>query len=167
MKVCVVGAGAIGGLLGVRLANSGHDVSLIARGPHLSAIQSQGIKLVQDGEEIVANNVVATSDITELDIQDVVILALKAHQISPIVDQLPGLFGKDSVMVTLQNGIPWWYFQKLPGEYADGQLGLHGHRVPGLDAQGVVRPRAPDQRSLARSARGRTRAPGNLETGPF
>jgi len=119
MKVCVVGAGAIGGFLGVRLANSGHDVSLIARGPHLAAIQSQGIKLIQDGEEMVANNVAATSNMNELGAQDVVILALKAHQIAPIVDQLPGLFGKDSVMVTLQNGIPWWYFQKLPGEYAD------------------------------------------------
>jgi 2-dehydropantoate 2-reductase len=119
MKVCVVGAGAIGGFLGARLANTGHDVSLIARGPHLAAIQSQGIKLVQNGEEIIANNVVATSDITELDAQDVVILALKSHQIAPIVNQLPGLFGTDTVMVTLQNGIPWWYFQKLPGEYVD------------------------------------------------
>ncbi|WP_424946413.1 2-dehydropantoate 2-reductase [Candidatus Spongiihabitans sp.] len=113
MKICVVGAGAIGGFLGVRLAHAGHAVSLIARGPHLAAIQSNGLKLIQDGEERVADNVVATSDISELNAQDVVIMALKAHQIAAIVDQLPHLFGEDTVMVTVQNGIPWWYFQNL------------------------------------------------------
>jgi 2-dehydropantoate 2-reductase len=131
MKVCVVGAGAIGGLLGARLANSGHDVSLIARGPHLAAIQAHGIKLIQDGEEIVANNVIATHDITELGVQDVILLALKAHQIAAIVDLLPGLFGKESVMVTLQNGIPWWYFQKIPGEFT-------GRTVETVDPGGIL-----------------------------
>ena len=119
MKICVVGAGAIGGFLGVRLADAGHAVSLVARGPHLAAIQSSGLKLIQDGEEMVARNVVATSDISELGPQDVVIMALKAHQIAGIVDQLSSLFDNDTVMVTLQNGIPWWYFQNLGGEYAD------------------------------------------------
>jgi 2-dehydropantoate 2-reductase len=131
MKVCVVGAGAIGGLLGARLANSGHDVSLIARGPHLAAIQAHGIKLIQDGEEIVADNVIATHDITELGVQDVILLALKAHQIAAIVDLLPGLFGKESVMVTLQNGIPWWYFQKIPGEFT-------GRTVETVDPGGIL-----------------------------
>lgn len=119
MKVCVVGAGAIGGLLGVRIAQIGHDVSLIARGLHLAAIKSSGLKLIQGEEELVAREVVATDDISELGPQDVVLLALKSHQISGIVDKLPSLFGEETVLVTLQNGIPWWYFQKLHGEYAN------------------------------------------------
>ena len=117
MKICVVGAGAIGGLIGARLAQHGHEVSLIARGPHLAAIKDNGLKLIQDGEEIIARNVVATDDIAELRIQDLVIMALKGHQIAAVLDKLPNLLGPETVMVTLQNGIPWWYFQKLPGTY--------------------------------------------------
>ena len=117
MKICVVGAGAIGGLMGVRLAQSGHQVSLIARGAHLEAIREKGLTLIQDGEEIVAKDVVATDDISELDHQDVVLLALKSHQIVSVLDKLPTLIGPDTVMVTLQNGIPWWYFQKLSGAF--------------------------------------------------
>ncbi len=117
MKICVVGAGAIGGFMGARLAQHDHEVSLIARGPHLAAIREKGLKLIQDGEEIVARNVIATDDIADLGVQDVVLLALKSHQINAVLDKLPGLLGPDTVMVTLQNGIPWWYFQKLPGAY--------------------------------------------------
>ena len=117
MKICVVGAGAIGGFLGARLAQQNHDVSLIARGPHLAAIKANGLKLIQDDEEIVAKNVTATDDINDLGVQDIVLLALKSHQIGSILDKLPTLIGPDTVMVTLQNGIPWWYFQKLGGEY--------------------------------------------------
>jgi len=117
MKICVVGAGAIGGFMGARLAQYDHEVSLIARGPHLAAIQANGLKLVQDGEEIVANNVIATDDIAELGVQDVVLMALKSHQIHAVLDKLPNIIGPKTVMVTLQNGIPWWYFQKLTGDY--------------------------------------------------
>jgi len=117
MKICVVGAGAIGGFMGVRLAQQNHEVSLIARGPHLAAIQKNGLKLIQDGEEIIARNVTATDNISDLGVQDVVLLALKSHQISSVMDKLPVLIGPDTVMVTLQNGIPWWYFQKLSGKY--------------------------------------------------
>lgn len=117
MKVCVVGAGAIGGYLGVRIAEQGHQVSLIARGPHLAAIKERGLTLRQQGEETNVRNVLATSDMTECGVQDVVLLALKAHQISPIVDALKTLLGPDTVLVTLQNGIPWWYFQGNRGEY--------------------------------------------------
>ena len=121
MKICVVGAGAIGGYLAVRLAGVGHDVSVIARGPHLAAIRANGLKLIEaDGvAEQVATNLVATDRITDLDAQDIVLLALKAHQIEAVVDDLPRLFGSETVMITLQNGIPWWYFQKLGGEYAN------------------------------------------------
>ena len=119
MKICVVGAGAIGGFMGARLAQQDHEISLIARGPHLAAIRQDGLRLLQDNEEIVARNVVATDDIGELPVQDVVLLALKSHQIVSVLDRLPGIIGPETVMVTLQNGIPWWYFQKLPGTYED------------------------------------------------
>ncbi len=118
MKICVVGAGAIGGYMAVRLANAGHEVSAIARGPHLAAIKANGMTLVEgDDRQVAAMR--ATDQITDLDAQDVVLLALKAHQIAPVVDQLPSLFGPDTVLVTLQNGIPWWYFQKLEGPYTN------------------------------------------------
>ena len=119
MKICVVGAGAIGGYLAVRLAKAGHDVSVIARGPHLAAIRAKGLKLVEDEQELTADNLTATDRIRDLGTQDVVLLALKAHQIGPVAGDLPTLFGPDTIMVTLQNGIPWWYFQKLGGPYAD------------------------------------------------
>ncbi len=117
MKICVVGAGAIGGLMGAQLAQQGHEMALIARGPHLMAIQKEGLTLHKDGEVIVARDVVATDDLDELPVQDVVLLTLKSHQIAAVVDKLSRIIGPDTVMVTLQNGIPWWYFQKLPGVY--------------------------------------------------
>ena len=131
MKVCVIGAGAIGGLLGARLAEAGQSVSLVARGPHLAAIRAHGLKLVEADGEIIADKVTATDDLAELGVQDVILLALKSHQISAVVEQLPGLFGDDTVMVTLQNGIPWWYFQKQTGEYA-------GRTVTAVDPGGVL-----------------------------
>jgi len=131
MKICVVGAGAIGGFMGVRLAKAGNEVSLIARGPHLTAIREKGLTLIQDGEEIIADNVFATDDIAELGHQDIVLLALKSHQIGSVLDKLPSLIGPDTVMVTLQNGIPWWYFQGLSGEYEN-------HNVETVDAGGLL-----------------------------
>ena len=131
MKICVVGAGAIGGFMGARLAQQDHEVSLIARGPHLAAIKQNGLKLIQDGEETIADNVIATDDINNLDVQDIVLLALKSHQIAAVIDKLPTLIGPDTVMVTLQNGIPWWYFQKLEGEYS-------GQGVETVDPGGVL-----------------------------
>jgi len=117
MKVCVIGAGAIGGYMGVRIAEQGHEVSLVARGPHLAAIRKNGLTLRQGGRESCVRNVFASDDIAECGPQDVVLLTLKAHQIIPVIDDLPALFGPDTAMVTLQNGIPWWYFQGNGGEY--------------------------------------------------
>jgi len=139
MKVCVVGAGAIGGYMAVRIAACGHDVSVIARGPHLRAIREKGLKLVEAEREVVATNLVATDAIRDLEPQDLVLLALKAHQIEAVVDDLQALFGPETVMVTLQNGIPWWYFQKLGGPYAD-------RVVRTVDPNGVLFDRiAPDR----------------------
>lgn len=131
MKVCVVGAGAIGGLIGARLAQAGHQLSLIARGPHLAAIQANGLKLLMDGEEIVVRDVHATSQLSEIPEQDVVFLALKAHQIAGIAEDLAAMLGPNTTLVTLQNGIPWWYFQKLGGEF-------EGRVVSTVDPGGVI-----------------------------
>ena len=119
MKVCIVGAGAIGGYMAVRIANAGHNVSVIARGPHLAAIKDRGMKLIEGNDEFVADNLTATEFVGELGPMDVVLLALKAHQIVPIVNDMSVLLGPNTVIVTLQNGIPWWYFQNFAGDYAN------------------------------------------------
>ena len=119
MKVCIVGAGAIGGYMAVRIANAGHNVSVIARGPHLAAIKDRGMKLIEENDEFVAENLTATEFVGELGPMDVVLLALKAHQIVPIVNDMSVLLGPNTVIVTLQNGIPWWYFQNFAGDYAN------------------------------------------------
>ena len=117
MKVCVVGAGAIGGMMAAKLANSGHQLTVIARGAHLEAISNNGLKYIENGEELVISNLSATADMTEVTGQDLVLLGVKAHQIAPIADKLQDMLSDDGVIVTLQNGIPWWYFQKLAGAY--------------------------------------------------
>ena len=119
MKICVVGAGAIGGMLAVKLAKSGHQLSVIARGAHLDAIRNNGLKYIENGEESVVTDIVATADMAEVTDQDVVLLGVKAHQIEPIADKLTDMLSETGVIVTLQNGIPWWYFQQLEGEYCD------------------------------------------------
>ena len=119
MKICVVGAGAIGGMMAVRLARANHDVSVVARGPHLEAIRANGLRLLEADQQFVADKLVATNRINDLGPQDLVLLSLKAHQISVVVDDLPSLFSNDTVIVTLQNGIPWWYFQKFKGDYSN------------------------------------------------
>ena len=123
MRICIVGAGAIGGFLGARLALSGQDVTLIARGAHLAAIRRNGLKLVMaDGATHVAPGIRATDSFTEAGEHDVVVLALKAHQIAEVAASIPALMKKRATIVTVQNGIPWWYFQKLEGPYRDRRL---------------------------------------------
>jgi 2-dehydropantoate 2-reductase len=118
--------------MGVKLALSGEDVTLIARGPHLAAIQKQGLRLIsEDGSEHVASDLAATSHIPEAGTHDIVILALKAHQIEAVASQLPALFHPETLVVTVQNGIPWWYFQKHGGEH-------DGKRLRSLDPAGVL-----------------------------
>ncbi len=131
MKIAVVGAGAIGGLLAVRLANSGQDVTVIARGAHLAAIRASGLKLLHaDGREEVAR-VAATSDCAEAGVHDVVFLCVKANQIAAIAPAMRALYGAATPVVTMQNGLPWWYFQRLEGPYA-------GHRLKTADPDGVI-----------------------------
>ncbi|MEA5553249.1 2-dehydropantoate 2-reductase [Anabaena cylindrica UHCC 0172] len=132
MKICIVGAGAIGGYLGAKLILSGEEVTLIARGSHLEAIQKNGLKIIlADGSSQVANPVLATSDFTAIEPQDVVILAVKSNSVSAIAPFLPQLCHEQTMVVTAQNGIPWWYFRKHGGEY-------EGTRLNSLDSDGII-----------------------------
>ena len=113
MKIAIIGAGAIGGYVGVKLALAGEDVTFIVRGENLRAIRERGMRLVMhDGAEFTARNVRATDNYDEAGPQDVVILATKAHQVAAVAGELPRLFGPDTAVVTMQNGIPFWYFHK-------------------------------------------------------
>jgi len=130
MKFCIYGAGAIGGYLGAELALSGNQVTLIARGPHLKAIQKNGLTLVKEGESKTVD-VSCTDDPTEAGPQDYVIITLKAHSVSGIVEQMLPLLGPDTPVVTAQNGIPWWYFHKLQGSW-------EGHQLESADPGGRI-----------------------------
>lgn len=121
MKICIYGAGAIGGYLGVLLKLAGADVSLIARGAHLEAIRKNGLRL-QIGQEEKSAKMPATSDPKELGPQDYVIIALKAHQAWEVAEQMAPLLGKNTAVVTAQNGLPWWYFYGFEGQYADRRI---------------------------------------------
>ena len=126
MKVCVFGAGAIGGHVGALLTRQGLDVTLIARGPHLAAMQKDGLTLItEDGDEFVTRPH-CTDDPAGAGVQDYVLIALKAHSVPPIVDHMAPLLGPDTVVVPVVNGIPWWYFHRLDGPY-------EGHRITCVD----------------------------------
>ena len=133
MKVAIIGAGAIGGYVGVKLALVGEDVTFIVRGANLAAIRNKGMKLIlADGSEQVATNVRATNDYAEAGPQDLVILAMKAHQVEAVARDVPKLFGPDTVVVTMQNGIPYWYFHK------HGGAALESTRVTSVDPTGII-----------------------------
>jgi len=130
VRLAVVGAGAIGAYLGARLSLSGHDVSLIARGPHLRAMQANGVR-VRSPEGDFEARPVATDDYEEIGEVDFVFLTVKAHGLPEIVPRLLPLLGPETAVLTAQNGIPWWYFQKHGGP-------LEGRRIERLDPDGVV-----------------------------
>ncbi len=122
MKVCIYGAGAIGGYLGAGLALAeAADVSLVARGPHLAAMRENGLTLVKDGETRTAR-VTATDDPAALGEQDYVVVTLKAHSVPPALDGIRALLGPDTAVVWGVNGIPWWYFHSLDGPHRDTRL---------------------------------------------
>ena len=132
MRICIVGAGSIGGHLAVLLANAGNDVTVIARGPHLAAIRANGLKLLlDDGTEHVARGLRATDDLRAAGVQDLVILAVKANQVAAVAADLAALCHDDTVLVPMQNGIPWWYFQRHGGPH-------EGHCVRAVDPDGAI-----------------------------
>ncbi len=142
MKVAIIGAGAIGGYVGVKLALAGEDVTFIVRGANLTAIQHDGMKLIMaDGTEHIAANVKATNDYAQAGPQDIVILAMKAHQVEAVARDVPKLFGPGTVVVTMQNGIPYWYFSKHGGP-------LDGTQVQSVDPTGIVGEYIPASRVL-------------------
>ena len=132
MKICIVGAGAIGGMLGVKLALTGHEVTLILRGANLEAVRQNGLTLIEEnGNELNARPVLTTAVIAEAGPQDVIILGMKAHQVAPVAADLPALLNDGTRVVTMQNGIPWWYFHKLAGPW-------EGTPVKAVDPDGVI-----------------------------
>ena len=133
MKICIIGAGAIGGLLGVRWSLAGEDVTFVERpGPHLDAIKAHGLKLLMHGgEEFLARDLRITDDITKAGVQDVVVIGVKAYHIPAIAATMRTLFGPQTVVITIQNGIPWWYFHKHGGEF-------EGRRLESVDPSGEI-----------------------------
>jgi 2-dehydropantoate 2-reductase len=142
MKFCVVGAGAIGGFVGAKLAAAGEDVTFIARWKNLDAIRSRGMTVkYHDGSVIEATNVKATDSVASVGHVDCVILALKAHQVESVVHQLEPLFGPKTTVITMQNGIPFWYFVNHGGAHA-------GKRVESVDPRGVCLDGIPHDRII-------------------
>jgi 2-dehydropantoate 2-reductase len=132
MKFAVVGAGAIGGYLGARLARAGEEVTFIARNRNLEAIRAGGFRLLlEDGSEEHAPTATAVQHMAEAGPQDVVLLTVKAHQVVDLLPGLRALFGPQTVVVTMINGIPWWYFHKLAGAH-------EGRGLASVDPGGVL-----------------------------
>lgn len=142
MKICIIGAGAIGGLLAVKLAQCNQTVSLITRGLHLQVIKKNGIKLIDENgtEEIV--KIFATDSVSEVGIQDLIILAVKAHQIVEIVRDLPLICESNTMILSVQNGIPWWYFFKLGSPF-------DGLRLESVDPDGLIAENIPTNQVIA------------------
>jgi 2-dehydropantoate 2-reductase len=132
LKIAIIGVGAIGGYLGTRLAHAGNEVTFIARGANLDALRTRGIRLIMgDGSELAVPHVAATDDYGAAGPQDVVVLAMKAHQVEAAAPLVPKLFGPDTLVVPMQNGIPYWYFHRHPGE-------LEGTQVKSVDPNGII-----------------------------
>jgi 2-dehydropantoate 2-reductase len=130
MNVTVIGAGAIGGLLAAKLAAAGERVSVVARGEHLRAIRERGLVLKEGGEEVIAR-VDATDRIAEAGRPDLVVLAVKAHQLAPIAADVASILSPATMVLTAQNGIPWWYFFKHGGPH-------EGVRLKSVDPGGAI-----------------------------
>ena len=129
MKICIYGAGAIGGYMGAELSRCGANVSLIARGPHLAAMRENGLKL-RIGDEEHTTHPFCTDNPNDIGPQDFIIVTLKAHSVPNVVDAMQPLLGRDTALITAVNGVPWWYFYKLGGSY-------EGRRIESVDPGNV------------------------------
>jgi 2-dehydropantoate 2-reductase len=142
MKICVVGAGAIGGLLGARLAKAGEEVTLVARGPQLEALKTNGLRFIEeDGAEWTVTPK-AVGNIREAGPQDVIILGMKAHQVAAVVPDLESAYHPETIVLTAQNGIPYWYFMKHGGAEHEGKI------IESVDPGGVVAKGIPIERVI-------------------
>ena len=132
MKICIVGAGAIGGMVGVKLGLAGHTVSFVLRGANLAAVAANGMTLVEEnGTQLQMRPALVTEVLAQAGVQDLVILGMKAHQVAAAAPDLAALLHEGTRIVTMQNGIPWWYFHKLPGPYL-------GTTIQAVDPDGVI-----------------------------
>jgi 2-dehydropantoate 2-reductase len=132
VKIAVIGAGAIGGYLGAKLSRAGEEVTFIARNRNLEAINGRGFRLIlEDGSEEHAPNVRAVQRMAEAGVQDAVLLTVKAHQVRDLLAEMPALFGPRTMVVTMINGVPWWYFHKLAGPY-------QGRTLASVDPDGLI-----------------------------
>src|SRR5690242_4610059 len=140
MKICIYGAGAIGGLIAAWLARSGHEVSVVARGAHLEAIRKDGIK-VRDRSSgaLDAFRVRAESDPSKLGPQDYVIVAVKAQSLTEVSQKIPPLLSPSTSIVTAMNGVPWWFFDRLP-------FGAGKQKLESLDPEGQLARAMPTDR---------------------
>lgn len=132
MKICIAGAGAIGGFLAAKLGAAGHEVSVLARGAQLAAIAADGLRLIdRDAAELAHTHPKCADDPLVLGPQDCVILAVKAHSLADLVPRLAPLIGPDTPVVTAMNGIPWWFCTGVGGA-------LEGHRLKSVDPEGLL-----------------------------
>src|SRR5215831_9293363 len=138
MKICIYGAGAVGGLLAAWLSRAGHDVSVVARGKHLTAIQKDGLKVVS-GDKTEAFQIKAENDPKQLGPQDYVIVAVKAQSLGEVAVAIAPLLGPDTSVVTAMNGVPWWFFDRL--RFGEGKL-----RLESLDPGGTLARAMPTER---------------------
>ena len=122
MKVCIFGAGAIGGYVAGKLAQTDTEVSVVARGPHLAAMQEKGLTLLEEGQDPVSVPIRASDNAADLGPQDYVFITLKAHSVPAVVDSMQPLIADETTVVSGVNGVPWWYFHKLGGPYEGTRL---------------------------------------------
>jgi 2-dehydropantoate 2-reductase len=142
MKIAIIGVGAIGGYVGTRLALAGKDVTFIARGANLEALRTRGLRLLNaDGTEELVPRVKATDSYSEAGVQDIVVLAMKAHQVEAVTGDVPKLFGSRTIVIPMQNGIPYWYFYGHSGAFA-------GMRVNSVDPSGEIYDKIPCERVI-------------------
>jgi 2-dehydropantoate 2-reductase len=142
VRFCVVGAGAIGGYMGAKLALAGDDVTLVMRGAHHDAVKARGLTLIgEDGAEQVVTTLRASNAISDIGPQGAVILGMKAHQVTPVVAEVAAALGPDTLVITTQNGIPWWYFLQHGGEF-------EGRGLESVDPGGVIAAHLPVDRVI-------------------
>src|SRR5688572_4200646 len=138
MKICIYGAGAVGGLVAGKLAQSGHDVSVVARGAHLTAIREHGLRILHEKKEVKVK-IKAESDPARLGPQDCVFVAVKGQNLPEVAARIAPLIGKDTAIVTAMNGVPWWFFCRRA--CGSGEL-----RLEALDPDGALSSAMPTDR---------------------
>ena len=121
MKICIVGAGATGGYLGVKLINAGFDVSLVARGAHLTAMKKKGLTLIENDKEITCSPKCSDS-MKELGKMDFIFITLKAYSINGLVEEISTMFDENTSVISAYNGIPWWYFFGAEGQFKNYRI---------------------------------------------